>query len=378
MLLFKIPGMQEDCKVRSYQPGDEEEIVELLDLVFGGWPKLDVNFDSVSHWKWKYIDCPSGNAIVNVAESGNRIVGVDHSVPLEVKLGDKIELINYTSDLAVHPEFRRKGIAKMLINESDVKRKELAIERLFFATRRSYVIQDYSKMFPFPVLNLVRIRDINKQLRAIPVKNQSYLKTGFHILKFLNSISNVYRNRSSVIPDNLNLSIPERFDKKINTFFDKLSSQYAFILKRESRYLNWKYFDKRNGNYIVKTVEENKDIIGYIVYRINRYLKDYPIGYLIDLLALKNREDVIDHLLSDMINSIDENNVNIVNSLIVKGHPYEKIMKMQGFLDSRLKFNVITNFESVGKGGGLRNFKPSEIYFSYGDIDSLPVSVSVI
>ncbi len=366
-------------KIRSYQAGDEEEIVELLDLVFGGWPKLDLSCDSINHWKWKYLDNPSENVIVNVAESGNRIVGVDHSIPLKVKLGNKFELINFTSDLAVHPDFRRKGIAKMLINESDVKRKRLGSERLFFATRRSFIIQDYSKMFPFPILNLSRIKNINKQLRAIPVKNPTFMKMGFHTIKFLNSISNIYRNKSSKKADNVCVSIPERFDKKINTFFDRISSQYAFILKRESRYMNWKYFDKRNGNYIVKTVEENKEIIGYIVLRINRYLKDYPIGYLIDFLVLKNRNDVIDHLLANALYYFDKYNVNIVNCLIVKGHPYEKILKKQGFIDSRQKFNVITNFESMDKGEGLdaRACKPREIYFSYGDIDSLPVSVSV-
>ena len=61
--------MQEVIEIRSYQPGDEEEIVELLELVFGGWPKLDLNCDSINHWRWKYVDYPSGNVIVNVGHT---------------------------------------------------------------------------------------------------------------------------------------------------------------------------------------------------------------------------------------------------------------------------------------------------------------------
>jgi hypothetical protein len=38
--------MQEEYRIRSYQPGDEIEIVQLLELVFDGWPKLDLSCDS--------------------------------------------------------------------------------------------------------------------------------------------------------------------------------------------------------------------------------------------------------------------------------------------------------------------------------------------
>ncbi len=36
-------------EVRLYQPGDEKQIVELLDLVFDGWPKIDIQSTTGNH-----------------------------------------------------------------------------------------------------------------------------------------------------------------------------------------------------------------------------------------------------------------------------------------------------------------------------------------
>jgi GNAT superfamily N-acetyltransferase len=366
--------MQEDYNIRPYQPGDEEKIVQLLELVFDGWPKIDLTCDSLDHWKWKYLDNPYGKKIINVALINEKFVGVDHSIPLRVKLGSQIQSINYTSDLAVHPEFRRKGIAKMLINESDVKRRELDAESLFFVTRRPYTIKNYSKLFPFPVLNLVKIKNINKQLRAVPVKYPNLMKIGFHSSKIVNHISNFFQGNLSKNPENFDVIFAPQFDEKINTFFEKASSQYKFIVERKRNYLNWRYFDKRAGDFIVEIVEDDTGVLGYCVLRINRYLNNYSIGFLLDLLTLKNRVDVAEQLIHEAINYFGKNDVNIINCLMVKGHPYERILNRHGFLDSRVKFNLVTNFEFLKKGEELRNCLPEEIYFSYGDIDSLPVS----
>jgi len=40
-----------DYIVRPYRSGDEEEIVEFLQLVFEGWPKFDLSCTPLEHWK---------------------------------------------------------------------------------------------------------------------------------------------------------------------------------------------------------------------------------------------------------------------------------------------------------------------------------------
>ncbi|MBS7637986.1 hypothetical protein KEJ49_03740, partial [Candidatus Bathyarchaeota archaeon] len=70
--------MNERYFIRLYQEGDKREIVELLENVFNGWPKFDLNCSAIDHWKWKHKDNPQGKSIVVVAQSGDRIIGCLH------------------------------------------------------------------------------------------------------------------------------------------------------------------------------------------------------------------------------------------------------------------------------------------------------------
>ena len=65
--------------------------------------------------------------------------------------------------------------------------------------------------------------------------------------------------------------------------------------------------------------------MGYSVLKINRLREDYPIGYIVDLLALPDRLEVARVLISDAVRYFDERNINIVNCLTVKGHPYTSL-----------------------------------------------------
>jgi hypothetical protein len=68
-----------DYKVREYRPGDEDQIVPLLQLVFNGWGDLDF-------WRWKYLDNPLKMNIITIAESNGKIIGADGAVFQRVKV----------------------------------------------------------------------------------------------------------------------------------------------------------------------------------------------------------------------------------------------------------------------------------------------------
>ena len=44
--------MPAEIDIRTYIPGDEVQIVNLLNVVFNGWPRFDVE-SSLEYWKWK-------------------------------------------------------------------------------------------------------------------------------------------------------------------------------------------------------------------------------------------------------------------------------------------------------------------------------------
>jgi len=377
--VFKY-DLKKDYTVRPYRQGDEEDIVQLLQLVFNGWPHLDLKCSSLDFWRWKYQDKVLDRKIISVAEINNKIIGSTHPRLLKIKMFDKIVLCSLGGDVAVHLDFRNIGVWKNLREFSNEAKKKAGVQYSYLVTGNPIVIKAFMRsknynLFPTSLVNLVRIKDIDQQLQMMPAKNSSLKKLGFHAAKILNDISNTIHGSESVKQD-LTIAETDNFDERINGFWEEVSNQYDFIVERRRDYLNWRYCDPRCGDFIIKIAEYEGQILGYSVLRINRFLIDYPVGYIVDLLTLSNRPDVSEALAADAISYFDNNDVNIINYQVVKGHPYERILKKQGFLNSRIKIHLFYN--PLGNKDEIRKLKTSpenRIYVSWADHDVLPVRI---
>lgn len=102
--------MAQDFIVRPYFPGDEEEIVKLLELVFTGWPHFDLACIPLEHWRGKHQNNPFQTSFIAEALSIGRIIGANQSLPTRIKIGDGIILCVFSANTVVHPDFMGKGI----------------------------------------------------------------------------------------------------------------------------------------------------------------------------------------------------------------------------------------------------------------------------
>ena len=73
---------------RRYGRDDESNIVELFDAVFGRG-----KWNNVKYWTWKYKENPAGfyPGNLQIADDGEKIVGHYGIIPVEIKIGDKIQ-----------------------------------------------------------------------------------------------------------------------------------------------------------------------------------------------------------------------------------------------------------------------------------------------
>jgi len=114
-------------------------------------------------------------------------------------------------------------------------------------------------------------------------------------------------------------------------------------------------------------------ILGYCVLRINRYLKDYPRGYLVDLITHPKCLDIAHGLVADAVNYFDSNNINVIHCQLIKTHPYEAIIKRFGFVDSRNR--IFMHFiPCAGIDEELNKIQTSTVdkfHFGYGDYDTI-------
>lgn len=368
--------MDKKYEIRVYRDGDEEEIIRLLQQVFGGWPRFDLSCSPLDHWRWKFVDNPMKMNISIICVKDRKIIGCNHAITVRLKVGDKVVLGTALVDLAVHPDFRRLGIT----NSFRDFLKDLVARRGFklnyIVTGNPILIKAIPKnspRFPFTVTNLVRIRDIDLQLRQMPVENGWFMKLAFTTAKVINDVRNVV---TGPMRDKADLTISEirSFDDRIDSFWEEVSGQYDFMVERKRTYLNWRYCDPRGGDFVVKQAEGDGRILGYSVLRINRYLKEYPIGYLVDLVTPPNRLDVADALAVDAVNYFDSNDINIVNYQVVKNNPYERVLGRHGFIDSKIKIYLF--YQPRGGEDIMKKIigSPSRrILVCWGDHDVLPV-----
>lgn len=362
--------------IREYLKGDEKQIVDLLNLVFDGWPNFDISCKPVDHWRWKYLDNPLGGSTVVVAELGEEIVGVTHSLPIILTLNGERVLSSYISDTVVHPEHQRNNIFNRIVELKNRLRLEAGENFSYLVTSNPVLISLFDKKethreLPREAVNLVRIVDIDEQLDHMNVQHPFLVKYGYI---FLSSINRIWHGLIKNRQKNGELRIQEisEFDDRIDHLLNELEDCYDFMVKRDKNYLNWRYLDPRAGGYRVKIALGEKELLGYVVYKVNRARPEYPIGYIVDLLTNPERNDIADMLINSSLQEMDKAGVNITNLLITRGSPYIKAALRRGLIDSHAHIHAYTRVLKASENlENLYNSK-ARLHFTYGDIDTLP------
>ena len=369
---------EDGLSYRPYELGDGEKIVELLDIVFNGWPQHDLGCTPLEHWTWKNGG-GKNSSLGAVCVHNERIVGSLQSIPRSIRIGEASLPGSYGVDFAVHPDYKRRGISTRLNTITDGLLKDSGVAFSYAIVGNPILVKAYSKRypeFPHPMANLVRIRDIDAQLEAMPMESPWLVKLGYSAFRLLNTA------RRRLDPPEFRktefkIKRLDRFDERADDLWEEVSVDHDFICDRSADYLNWRYCDPRAGDFIAMMAEgDDGELLGYSVLRVNKYLEGYPVGYIVDLLGCPGRRDVVEALAADSLEYFDANDVNIVNCLVAKGHPHEKALKRLGFVDSRVKIRIfIDEYERKGLFNGIVESPPSRIHFSWGDHDSLPVRV---
>lgn len=107
-----------NISIRSFNPGEENQIVDLLNKSFGQWGDLQ-------QWEWKHSEFPAfeDNNII-IAEVDGSIVGHRGLIFRDVLLpsGEKIFTASI-GDTAVHPDYRKLGIYKIMHDATMIRAK---------------------------------------------------------------------------------------------------------------------------------------------------------------------------------------------------------------------------------------------------------------
>jgi GNAT superfamily N-acetyltransferase len=362
-------------EVSSFQKGNDIKIVDLLELVFDDWPYRDLDCTSkIEHWNWKYLDNPIGLFNIGLAWEKNKLVGCDHCYYLRVKIGDETFLCGIGADSAVHPEHRKKGIyTKMADLTKGIFNQHRANLAYWITTNPIFIESAKNKelpIFPHNIMKMMRINDMKQYLSETNSEHRFVKEIGYNIVSKMKLMKNLINHDAKKNYRPTRMRDIKYFDERINTFWHGIEDHYSFIIKRDQDYLNYRYNDSRGGKYIVKILEDDKEILGYIVSGTRRN-NGYETGFIVDLLSKPNRIDVAKKLLSEALEQFDDKGINVVKSWIIKNHPYDQLFRKKGFIDSkRASPFVVFNLTSVGnEWNKVMESRPENIHFAMGDLD---------
>lgn len=362
--------------VRSIQPGDEIGVVELLELVFGGWPHLDVSCSPLEYWRWKFEERTVHGKFIFVAEAGGgELVGCLHVIPVEFKGVHGVERCAIGVDYAVHPDYRGQGISSMLSKAINRSLFEAGYRFSYSITSHPRVISRAVKSnlcFNGRILNYVRVVDVDRQLEAMPMKRGWVVKAGYNILRGFNKVRNSLGPRVSL--GDVSVVEDKGFGVEADELWERVSQYYDFMLKRDSGYLNWRYCDPRGGGFQIRKAYEGDVLLGSCVFRVNRFREEYPVGYVLDLVAVPGRVDVACSLVGAAVRYFDDAGVNMVNVMVMERAWFIDALRLNGFLNSRVRLNVYLDpFGEAERVRELTSVEPERVLVSWGDHDAMPV-----
>jgi len=365
-----------DIDVREYRPGDEGGLVELLDLVFGGWPHLDVSCSPLEYWRWKFEGREGFGKFIAVTETRDgELVGCLHLIPVEFKGVFGVDRCAIRVDYAVHPDYRGQGISKTLSKKVNRVLFEAGYRFSYSMTSNPRILSRLIKdnlCFNGRILNYVRVLDVDRQLDAMPMDKGWMMKTGYKVLKGLNRVRNSLRPRMSL--GDVSVVEDDWFGVETEALWERVSPHYGFMLKRDPGYLSWRYCDPRIGGFQIRKAYEGDEVLGYCVFRANRFREEYPVGYVLDLVAVPGRVDVACSLIGEAVRYFDDAGVNVVNVMVMEGAWFIDALRLHGFINSRVRLNVYLDpFGEADRVRELISVEPKRVLVSWGDHDAMPV-----
>jgi GNAT superfamily N-acetyltransferase len=318
---------------RYYRPEDDEQIVELLQASFDGWPKVEVAASPLDHLRWKLASPVNAWRQNIVGEAAGRLISTRLYVLRDSSVCGRPMICKLGLETCVHPDYRNAGVMSVIQDYADERLQEIDVHLLYSQHPALLHIRKRQTVVPFRrIISLVRTADAAPEATA---------------------------------PTAWTIEERPSFDSRIDVLFDRAKQEFALLLDRKQQFMNWRYCDPRGGAFSIKTAEQDGHFLGYIVTTIA-----HGEGYIADLLALPGRLDIVDSLVAAAIDSLRTAGVARTESWTSRGHPYEEVLARRGFDQKKrtIRFSYRPCRASLADLSGLRDAS-SAIHLMPGDTD---------
>jgi GNAT superfamily N-acetyltransferase len=307
-------------------------LLELLLAAYGTWPKSELGVPAIDHLRWKLESGIEPYRAAVVEHDGIFVGGVLTSFR-ELVLQGQAVMGAGGGDVAVHPDYQGQGVFSAMtpfLFDINIKFDLSYGYRSRHAAVRRAVEPYHRQVFG----NFINVFAASTPLPASPGG------TGSPTITSITS-----------------------FDERADTLWREAVPAFDFIGDRGQAHLNWRFCDRRAGDYTVFGAEDSGRLLGYAVARTS-----YGRGYLVDLLVQPGRVDLATALARRALEGLQ--NVEEVECWLPSRHPYFDALAAAGFATVRTTQDVTYRHMRIPDEDLDFLREPSaSVHFTLGDTD---------
>ena len=232
--------MVNPIKIREYREGDEKQILNLRQTVFGD---LDPVRLKKSTWLWQFRHNPAGEAFCALAEDHGIVVGQYTVIPTRFSVQGDETLFAFSCDTMIHPEYRKQGMFTALARK---------VYRLIESRHGINTVWGFPNEISLPGFT----RSLNWKLltvfplRVIPLRPLAMFYPYLPFKKRFRQNQQGMDDSSSSEISNSGVRFPDvpgllvepitRFDAEFDKLWDRNRDIAPVIQVRNTAYLNWR------------------------------------------------------------------------------------------------------------------------------------------
>ncbi len=252
--------------IRPYRPDDETAIVGLFNRSFH-------KPTTVEQWRWRYERDPYGAHRISVAfDPAGALVAHYAGYPVAFRTGRGDVVAHQIGDTMTDPSIRHlgRGPTSVLGRTATHFYETFCDGQVAFNYGFNVAnIQKFSMRF----LRAHRVEDVAyraRDLRADPLRALG---------------------RAEKYARGIQLELVRDASPEWDGLFDRASRQYGFLVRRDARYVSWRYMSRPGTTYLVVAMRKWGHLAGWIVFLV----RDDPRRLLIvDLFVDADHADVVE------------------------------------------------------------------------------------
>ena len=343
-----------------------ERMLNTLLLAFG--TRFTGTVPAIDQLTWKLEDPPGLPSVAVLGELDGQVVITETNLRRRFRIHGETQPVREGADSSTHPDYQGRGFSRprQAYTNAHVKPAFALTFSLFTnpiaihtnarldAQRLGNGIRTFTyQQHPFRIF---RGSGVMGLLRA-PARSARTIA--------LTVLQRVRHRQKRLQNVTWKVVTAERFDERVNAFFDEAARPFEFIQVRDENFLNWRYTDPRSGDSTIRIAEEQGTILGYAVLHVRQ-----DRGHIMDLLTLPGRLDVVQSLVTDGLEQFRASGVESVHCWMATSHPYNDVLKGLGFVVSR--DTVTLTYQPLRMDADTLAFlgdQHTPIHFMHGDSD---------